>query len=71
MDGMMSSITNMLGPVASGKLGHALIGLLILIVGLFIVKFLAGIFKKILGKVGFLQTHDLASPIASLVKNVN
>ena len=70
MEGMLSSITNMLGPVASGKLGHAIIGLLILIVGLLIVKFLAGIFKRILGKVGFLQKHELASPIASLVKAI-
>ena len=66
----MESITNMLGPIATGKLGHALIGLLILIVGLFIVKLLAGVFKKILGKIGFLQKHELASPIASLVKAV-
>lgn len=66
----MESITNMLGPIASGKLGHAIIGLLILIVGLIIVKFLAGIFKKILGKVGFLEKHELASPIASLVKAI-
>jgi len=70
MQGMISSITNMLGPVASGKLGHALIGLLILIVGLIIVKFIAGIFKKLLGKVSFLQKHDLSSPIASLIKAI-
>ena len=70
MDGIFSGITNMLGPIASGKLGHALIGVLILVVGLIIVKFLAGIFKKLLGKVGFLETHDLASPISSLIKAV-
>ena len=38
MEGMLSGITSMLGPVASGKLGHALIGLVLLIVGLIIVK---------------------------------
>ncbi len=70
MEGMISSITNMLGPVASGKLGHALIGLLILIVGLFIVKFIAGIFRKLLGRVGFLQKHELTQPIASLIKAI-
>lgn len=68
--GMFSGITDMLGPIASGKLGHALIGLLILIVGLIIVKFIAGIFKKLLGRVGFLQKHELTQPIASLVKAI-
>ena len=70
MEGMLSSITSALGPVASGKLGHAIIGLLILIVGLLIVKFVAGIIKKILDKIGFLQKHELASPISSLIKAI-
>ena len=64
----MESITDMLGTLASGKLGHALLGLIILIVGLFIVKILAGIIKKLLGRVGFLQNHNLVSPISSLLK---
>ncbi len=66
----MESITNMLGPIASGKLGHALIGLLILVVGLLIVKFIAGIFSKLLGRVGFLEKHELANPIAALIKAI-
>ena len=66
----MDNITNALGPAVSGKLGQALIGLLILIVGLFIVKLLGGLFKRLLGKVGFLQSHNLANPIASLIKAV-
>lgn len=35
MNEYINNFTEMLGPVASGKLGHALIGLLILIVGLY------------------------------------
>ena len=54
--------------LASGKLGHALLGLLILVVGLFIVKILAGVIKKLLGKVGFLESHNLVAPVASLCK---
>ncbi len=64
----MESITGMLSALTSGKLGHALLGLIILIVGLFIVKILAGIIKKLLGKVGFLQNHNLVSPVSGLIK---
>ncbi|HFC91671.1 MAG TPA: hypothetical protein ENJ51_02535 [Leucothrix mucor] len=70
MDGILSTITGSLGSLGSGKIGHALIGLLILIVGLFIVKFVAGIFKKILNNIGFLERTNLASPIASLIKAI-
>ena len=70
MDGILSTITGSLGSLGSGKLGHALIGLLILIVGLFIVKFLASIFKKILNSIGFLERTNLASPIAALIKAI-
>jgi len=77
MNEYISNFTEMLGPVASGKLGHALIGLLILIVGLFIVKILAGIFARMLKKVDLLyrsnddgSVTDLASPIAALIKAV-
>lgn len=68
MESLLSPITNALGPVASGKLGHALIGLLILVVGLLIVKFIAGLFKKLLGRIGFMERSNLAGPVASLVK---
>ncbi len=70
MDGFFSSFTETLGALGSGKIGHALIGLLILIVGLLIVKFLASIFKKILSNVDFLENNNLAQPIASLVKAI-
>jgi len=77
MNEYINNFTEMLGPVASGKLGHALIGLLILIVGLFVVKIVAGIFSRMLKKVNLLyrsnadgSVTDLASPIALLVKAV-
>lgn len=77
MGDMISKLTDALGPAGSGALGHALVGLLILIVGLFIVKLIAGIFKKMLGKVSALRREnedgtitDLVTPIGSLVKGV-
>ncbi len=77
MNDMITKLTDALGPAGSSALGHALIGLLILIVGLFIVKILAGVFRKMLGKVSALKREnedgtvtDLVSPIASLVKAV-
>ncbi|HIO92784.1 MAG TPA: hypothetical protein EYG68_08085 [Leucothrix mucor] len=70
MDGFFSSFTDIMGSLGSGKIGHALIGLLILVVGLLIVKFIASIFKKILNNVGFLESTNLAQPIASLIKAI-
>lgn len=68
MNELITKVTDMLGPVGSGALGHALLGLLILIVGLIIVRFIAGIFGKILAKVDFLNTANLVKPVASLIK---
>lgn len=68
MDSALSSVTEFMGPLASGKLGHALIGLLILIVGLIIVSLLARFIRRLLGKVGFLSRSNLAKPLASLIK---
>lgn len=77
MNEYINNLTEMLGPVASGKLAHAIIGLLILVVGLFVVKILAGIFSRMLKKVNWLyrtntdgSITDLASPIATLIKAV-
>lgn len=66
----MEQIQDMLGPIASGALGHALIGLAILVIGLIIVKFIASIFKSLLNKLSFLKKNNLAKPIASLIKAV-
>jgi hypothetical protein len=77
MNEYINNFTEMLGPVAAGKLGHALIGLLILIVGLFVVKIVAGIITRMLKKVEVLyrtntdgSVTDLASPSASLIKAI-
>ena len=77
MNEFISNITDSLGPVASGQLGHAVIGLIILIVGLFVVKIISGIIGTMLKKVGFLyrtnpdsSITDMASPLTSLVKAV-
>lgn len=68
MESMLSPITEFFGSFASGKLGHALIGLLILVVGLFLVKLVGGILRRILNKVGFLERSNLANPLALLLK---
>jgi len=77
MNDIVSKLTNMLGPAGSSALGHALIGLAILVIGLIVVKFFVGIFKRMLGKVAMLRRTqadgtvvDLVSPIASLIKAV-
>jgi len=70
MEGMISTIQNALGPIATGKLGHALIGLLILIVGLIIVSFITGLFRRLFGRVGFLEKSNLIRPITALIKAV-
>ncbi len=73
----INSITDLLGPAASGTLAHALLGLLILVAGLFVVKILSSFISKLLKKVSFLYKKnaddsiiDLASPISSLIKAV-
>lgn len=67
----MNEITNFFnGLGADSKLAHALIGLVILVVGLFIVKIIAGILARMIGKIDFLQRSDLVKPIAGLIKAV-
>ena len=70
MGNLIQTIQNTLGPIASSTLGHALIGLIILVIGLFIVKVITGLFRKPLNKVEFLNKHELASPILSLIKAI-
>ena len=71
----MNKLNGMLGEAGSSALGHALIGLAILIIGLIVVKIVIGIIKKLLSNVSFLtQTNadgsvtDLSKPIAALFK---
>ena len=70
-------LTEFLGPTGSSALVHALIGLAILVIGLFVVKLAVDLLKRMLGKVEALRRErddgtvtDLVSPIASLVKAV-
>lgn len=77
MNKITDTLNEYLGPAITGSLGQALIGLAILVVGLIIVKFVAGIFLKMLKNVDVLHrtnddgtVTDLASPIGSLVKAV-
>ena len=70
MNSFFETITNALGPVAAGALGHALLGLVILFVGLIIIKIIAGILQRILTKMDFLQKAKLVQPIGSLIKAV-
>ena len=77
MNDIISKFTDLLGPAGSSAFGHALLGLAILIIGLFIVKMFIGVLKRMLTKVSVLHrtnpdgsVTDLVSPIASLVKAV-
>ncbi|MDH3767550.1 MAG: mechanosensitive ion channel, partial [Gammaproteobacteria bacterium] len=77
MNEIINKMTEFLGPAGSGALGTALTGLAILIIGLFVVKLIAGVFRRMLKKVGALHRSnpdgsvtDLASPIAALIKAV-
>ncbi len=75
MNEAIDGVSSFLGDAASSALGNALIGLAILIVGLFVVKIFAGMAKTLLGKVGFLNREtsggaSLVDPIVSLVRGV-
>ncbi len=77
MNDIISKLTGLLGPAGSSAFGHALIGLAILIIGLFIVKLAVGVVKRMLKNVSVLHrtdpdgsVTDLVSPIASLLKAV-
>lgn len=70
MNEFINNITNTLGPVASSTLGHALIGLAILIIGLIIAKFITSIFSKVISRTDFLQKSNLVKPITSLIKAI-
>ena len=74
---LLEKITGMLGPLGSSALGHALVGLAILIIGLFVVKLFVGIFSRVLNKVSALQREnddgsvvDMRPPILSLLKAI-
>lgn len=75
----VNSITSFFtgGSAASGGIIHALIGLAILIIGLFVVKIIVGIIGRMLKKASFLnrkdssgKTMNLVKPIKSLIKAI-
>jgi len=75
MGALIDRLNELLGPALTGTIGHALVGVLILVVGLIIVKFLVGILTRGLKQIDFLQRTnsdgtitDLVPPVASLVK---
>lgn len=70
MNALSEKMTDVLGPAGSSTLGQALIGLLILVAGLFIVKIITGIFGRTLNKVSFLEKNNLSGPILSLIKAI-
>ena len=77
MNELIATVNEYLGPALSGTLGQALIGLTILIVGLFVVKIVCGVIARMLGKVGMLRRQnedgsatDLVAPIMTLVRAV-
>ena len=77
MKELTNRLTEVLGPAGSSALGHALLGLAILIVGLFVVKLVSDLLKRVLTKVPALHrtrddgsVTDFVSPIVSLVKAV-
>lgn len=67
MDKIINLVSN-LG--ADSKIGHALIGLGILVIGLIVVKIIAGFLSRMIQKIGFLKNADLAKPISSLIKGI-
>lgn len=77
MKELTNRLTEVLGPAGSSALGHALLGLAILIVGLFVVKLVADVLKRVLTRVPALHrtsddgtVTDFVSPIVSLLKAV-
>lgn len=67
MKDFIQGLTDSLGPMGSSALGHALVGLLILIVGLFIVKLMTSFARRGLKKVDFLHRTDKDGTVTSFV----
>lgn len=70
MDNLSTTFSHFTTSLTSGKLGHALIGLLILIIGLILVSIVSKFIKRMLSKVGFLNKSNLVKPLASLIKAI-
>ncbi|MBT8469771.1 MAG: mechanosensitive ion channel [Myxococcales bacterium] len=77
MEELTNRLTEVLGPAGSSALGHALLGLAILIVGLFVVRLVSDLLKRLLTRIPALHrtrddgsVTDFVSPTVSLVKAV-
>jgi len=77
MNDLINKLTEALGPVGSSALGNALIGLAILVIGLFIVKLISSITKKLLSKLAVLKRKnpdgsvtDISVTITSMIKAI-
>ena len=70
MSDFMNTLTGFLGPAGTGAVAHALIGLLILIAGLIVVKFLGGIAARILKRATFLYRSNADGSITDFVSPV-
>ncbi len=77
MNDLIARITDFLGPVGSSALGHALMGLAILVVGLFIVGIITRFCSRALQRLSFMQRTDEAGvvtdfsrPVGALIRAV-
>jgi hypothetical protein len=77
MSDLINSLTEFLGPAGSSALGRALVGLVILVIGLFLVKLFVGIVKKLLSRFASLKRVqadgseiDFTAPVLSLTRAV-
>lgn len=66
MSELVSSIQGLIGE----DLLHAVFGLVILIVGLFVAKIIGGFLSRMLRKIKFLEDANLVKPLASLIKAI-
>ena len=66
----MNEITEYFNFSSDSALFHSLIGLAILIIGLFVVKIITSILSRMIGKIDFMEQSNLVKPMTSLIKAV-
>lgn len=70
MNNLTESVQGVLGPATTTALGNAIIGLVILVIGLMVVKFLSNVACKLLGKIKFLSKYNLLDISCSLIRGI-
>jgi len=70
MNNLTESIQSVLGPASTSALGNALIGLVILVIGLMVVKWLSNLICKLVGKIEFLAKYNLLDICCSLIRGI-